>query len=103
MREVATGGEGQAMCLLKMKDSVIVDLCDFMLMNESPIQREAVLEYELAKADGRKDVDEPEKRYEMGVYNNTIKNPVKFSSLVTAVSHLIRCKYTPQMIDLPDD
>jgi hypothetical protein len=39
----------------------------------------------------------------MGVYNNTVKNPVKFYNLVTAVSHLIRCKYTSQMIDLPDD
>jgi len=39
----------------------------------------------------------------MGVHNTTVNNPVKFSDLVTTVCHLVRCKYTPQMIDLPDD
>jgi len=31
IKDVAEGGEGQVLCLLQMKDSVIHDLCDFML------------------------------------------------------------------------
>jgi len=74
--------------LLTKMDSVIVDLCDFMLQDKSP-----------------RVAQDAEKRIEMGAQLKKYKpgDKITFSStsfcpiteLVATASHLIRCKYTP--------
>jgi hypothetical protein len=75
----AVGSEGpaQAMMLFEKFDSIIVDLCDFCLQRDSP-----------------KAKDEKEKRVEMG----GSMNKVQLGPVINLVSHLVRCKYTPQML-----
>lgn len=75
-------GPGQTLLLLTKFDSLIVDLCDFILQEKSPQAQ-----------------NETEKRISMG---GSI-NPLQAGPLITICSHLIRCKYTPPMKELEDE
>jgi hypothetical protein len=78
LQEACCEGPSQALFLLEKFESVIIDLCDFCLQDKSP-----------------KAKDEKEKRVAMGGDSNK----VKFEPLISLASHMVRCKYTPQMLE----